>query len=391
MSTRLPKEAYTTSDWFEKERQAVFGHAWTFVGALQDFAEAGDFRTVTCGANRLFVVRDKEGRLKAFHNICRHRGAELLDGQTGNCGGALVCPYHRWTYGLDGALRGVPNRQECFPDLDRSGLGLLSAAVGVFKDLIFVNPDADADFETWIAPLAGKQWPHDLTASDIKSAVPLVYDMKCDWKVYVENAIDGYHLDHLHPNTLNMYNHKKQSNRHVGRHWVFWEPLADWYQKDMKNLAPYGLIDHIPEGKLGAYLYHLFPSVLITETEGSWSTLQFIPIAPDHTIVEVRTRVMPMTTSQFTSQSIKSWMAWGRRLSNGSTNDGSDDNMATEDDALYSGDFMQEDIFACEQQQKAMSSPLYSTGPAARDEESIFRFHEAILQYCPLEEWESKR
>ena len=212
-------------------------------------------------------------------------------------------------------------------------------------------------------------------------------EVKCNWKILVENAIDGYHLDHLHPDTLNMYNHKKQSNQHAGRHWVFQEPLADWYAADLDRLAPYGIIDHIPDDKLGAYLYHLFPSVLVTETEGSWSTMQFIPLAPDLTRVEVRTRTMPITTSQYGSQQLKNWMAWGRRLTNHPANDGSDDNMATEDDPLYSQDFMEEDVFACEQQQKAMSSPLYSTGPAARDEQSIFRFHEAVLQDCPLDEW----
>jgi phenylpropionate dioxygenase-like ring-hydroxylating dioxygenase large terminal subunit len=190
MSDRLPKEAYTELSSFQSEQKTVFQNAWTFAGTIHDFKEAGDFRIVVCGANRMIVVLGKDQQLRAFHNVCRHRGAELVDGPQGNCGSTMVCPYHRWTYGLDGALRGVPNRKECFPDLDRSTLGLLPAAIGSFKDLVFVNPNTNADFETWIAPLLDKAWLHDLTASDIKEAVPLVYDMKCNWKVYVENAID---------------------------------------------------------------------------------------------------------------------------------------------------------------------------------------------------------
>ena len=200
MTSRPPKEAYTEDSWFEYEKKAVFGRAWTFAGTVHDFTEAGDFRVVTSGAASLAVVRDKDGDLNAVHNICRHRGAELLDGESGNCGGTMVCPYHRWTYGLDGTLRGVPNRQECFPDLDRSALGLHPSAIGTFKDLVFVNPDPQADFASWLGPLEGREWPHDLAASDVKEAVPLVYDMKCDWKVYVENALDGYHLAYLHEN-----------------------------------------------------------------------------------------------------------------------------------------------------------------------------------------------
>ena len=374
MSTRFPKDAYTSANWFETERRAVFGHAWTFVGALQDFAEAGDFRTVTCGANRLFVVRDKEGRLKAFHNICRHRGAELLDGQTGNCGGALVCPYHRWTYGLDGALRGVPNRQECFPDLDRSGLGLLSAAVGVFKDLIFVNPDADADFETWIAPLAGKQWPHDLTASDIKSAVPLVYDMKCDWKVYVENAIDGYHLAYLHENTLGGPLSGQNEWEQAGEHMI-------WYatEEGIRHRLPQKIRDEsgkIESASTAGYggVYYLFPSTLIVPTPYGLSVSSLQPVSTGRCRMRVRQWVGP-------------WQSTDERAYipgyDKSTGVISSDNWTKP--PLEIGDFQTEDVWICEKVQRGMTSPAYVHGPLSQGpgaEDPIRWFHETLSQFA---------
>ncbi|NKB54397.1 MAG: Rieske 2Fe-2S domain-containing protein [Rhizobiaceae bacterium] len=201
-TNRPPKEAYASAEWMERERTTLFAHAWTFVGVTNDFMKAGDYRTVRSGSASVMALMGKDGELHAFHNICRHRGAELLDNESGNTGGSLVCPYHRWTYGLDGNLRGLPNKAECFPDLDRAAFGLKPARIGRFNDLVFVNPDPEADFDGWIAPLAGKAWPHDLFASDVKEAVPLVYDLKCDWKVFIENAIDGYHLAYLHENTL---------------------------------------------------------------------------------------------------------------------------------------------------------------------------------------------
>ena len=99
-------------------------HTWAFAGVTGDFRSAGDFRTVRSGAASLMVLKGREGSLQAFHNLCRHRGAELLDDESGNAGGSLVCPYHRWTYGLDGGLRGVPDKAACFPDLDREALKL---------------------------------------------------------------------------------------------------------------------------------------------------------------------------------------------------------------------------------------------------------------------------
>ncbi len=376
MSTRLPKEAYTTSDWFEKERQAVFGHAWTFVGALQDFTQAGDFSTVICGANRLVVIRDKEGQLNAFHNMCRHRGAELVDGHTGNCGGTLVCPYHRWTYGLDGALRGVPNRQECFPDLDRSGLGLLPATLGVFKDLVFVNPDANADFDNWIAPLAGKGRPHDLTASDIKAAVPLVYEMKCDWKIYVENAIDGYHLADLHENTLGGPLPGLNEWEQAGHHMI-WYATEDGirHRLPQKIRDESGSTGKIASASTTGYggVYYLFPSTLIVPTPYGMSVSSLQPLSAGRCRMHVRQWVGP-------------WQSTDDRAYipgyDKSTGVISSDNWTKP--PLETGDFQTEDVWICEKVQRGMASPAYVHGPLSQGpgaEDPIRWFHETLNKH----------
>ncbi len=390
----LPVAAYTSQEWFNWEMKALWGRNWHFAGMVSDLANAGDYTTVQVGAYPIFVVRGHDHRLRAFHNICRHRGTQLLRAK-GRSEKNIVCPYHNWTYSLNGALRQIPEEKTQFAgqDIDKNELCLFNASVDTWREMIFVHPDPDApSLMAYLGDVPNHVGPHQVDKLVEFEENYYEKDVKANWKILVENAIDGYHLEHLHPDTLNMYDHKKQVNQYAGKHWVFWEPLADWYKADLDNLAPYGIIDHIPEEKLGGYLYHLFPSVLITETEGSWSTLQFIPLAPDRTLIQVRTRVMPMTTSEYMSRQTKNWVAWGRRLTNQPVrNDGTDDNMATEDDPLYSGDFILEDVFACEQQQKAMLSPMYATGPAARDEESIYHFHRAILQDCPLEEWHARQ
>ena len=134
----LPPAAYTSADWFARERTELFGRTWTMAGMESDLRQSGDLVALTTGAYPLAVLRDGSGMLRGFHNLCRHRGTELLEG-SGNAGATVVCPYHRWTYGLDGALRGVPDRAACFPDLDRDALGLRPAAVGVWQGVVFVN------------------------------------------------------------------------------------------------------------------------------------------------------------------------------------------------------------------------------------------------------------
>lgn len=142
----LPKATYINQGWFDQEQEKLFSKTWHWVGYASDFNETGDYITAKIANNPLVVIQDSEGNLRAFHNLCRHRGTELLEGK-GNAGKTLVCPYHRWTYGLDGRLRGLPNKAECFPDLDRKTLSLNDASVGIWNGLIFANPAPNSDFD----------------------------------------------------------------------------------------------------------------------------------------------------------------------------------------------------------------------------------------------------
>ena len=196
----LPKEAYTSPEWFAKERETLFPGTWSFACMAFELPEAGDFKTMKIGNYPIAIIRDGEGNLRAFHNLCRHRGTELLEG-TGNAGKTIVCPYHRWTYMLDGRLRGFPNADH-FDNLERSKLGLKDLTLGIFKEMVFVSPAPKISFEDWIEPLHGFEWPHEITKSGLTAGGEFVYRIKCNWKVFYENAIDGYHLAYLHENTL---------------------------------------------------------------------------------------------------------------------------------------------------------------------------------------------
>lgn len=372
---RLRPDAYFSQDRFMLERATLFRDAWAFAGTTRDFAEPGDYRLVEVGASAVLVVLDKTGDLNAFHNFCRHRGSTLLDTATGNTGGTIVCPYHRWTYGLDGALRGVPDMRSCFADLERTNLGLKPAAVGVFKDLVFVNPNAGASFEAWVKPIADKAWPHDLFSSDVKEAVPLVYDLKCNWKIFAENALDGYHLAYLHENTLGGPAPDKNVWEQAGDHMI-------WYaneegvrhrlpQKIREEAGSSGRIESASEPGYGG-VFFLFPLTLIVPTPYGFSITSLKPYAPAKTRLEVRQWVGPW---QWTDER-GSIPGYDKK-----TGVISSDNWTRP--ALETGDFQTEDIWICEKTQRGLEMPGFEFGPLSRGpgaEDPIRWFHASLAE-----------
>lgn len=157
---RLPVEAYTSQEWFEREQRELFGKVWQFAGMESDLSEPGDYLCVNLGACPVIVIRDEAGQLKAFHNICRHRGTQLLE-VTGKRKKVIQCPYHDWIYSLDGKLIGVPERRSQFPHINMSELSLFPAALAVWKGMIFVNPDAGAlPFQEWLGDFPQRFGPH---------------------------------------------------------------------------------------------------------------------------------------------------------------------------------------------------------------------------------------
>lgn len=384
----LPIAAYTSQEWFQWEQSVLFGNIWTFAGMDNDLGNPGDYTTVQVGNHPIFIIRGQDFRLRAYHNLCRHRGTQLLRTR-GNSKKQIVCPYHNWRYGIDGDLKHIPEEktQYAHANIDKSKLCLHTASVETWREMIFVHPDPNPQpFLKWLGDVPAHTGPHQPDKLVEYEGSQFRYEVKANWKILIENFIDGYHLSHLHGNTLNMYDHKHQTWSFAGLHWTFFEPLADHYLKNLETAVPYPLIDNIPNDKIGAYLQILFPSVGITETESSWSTLQFIPVAPDFTILEVRARTKPVSAMKYASQEWKSSGYWTNRMKSLGKNEHYQD----ESDPMLSGDFMLEDIYACEQQQKSMHAPRYSCGPTATDEASIIELHKIILQYLPLEEWEAR-
>lgn len=190
----LPPGAFTSREVFEIEQRAIFAKSWVHVADLLDVPSPGGYVTAAIGRSPIVIVRDrKDGTLRGFLNACRHRGAQLLDGK-GTCEKQIKCPYHAWSYGLDGALLGVPYREE-FTDCDLAELGLIPVRVGSVGPMIFACIDPAAPpLEMWVGALAARAD----SIAPWSLAWELTYELDANWKLFVENANDGYHIQFVH-------------------------------------------------------------------------------------------------------------------------------------------------------------------------------------------------
>jgi phenylpropionate dioxygenase-like ring-hydroxylating dioxygenase large terminal subunit len=191
----LPARAFTSPIFYEAELKYVFERSWVHIADLTELAKPGDFVAGHIGRVPVLVVRDQEGELRGFVNACRHRGATLAEG-TGNCGKHLRCPYHAWTYTTDGRLTGVPFREE-FDARRLDGMGLLPIRIASAGPLVFgCLDDCAPDFAEWAGEQCSVLREHD--PADMELAYEAIYEVPVNWKVYVENGLDGYHVQFVH-------------------------------------------------------------------------------------------------------------------------------------------------------------------------------------------------
>jgi phenylpropionate dioxygenase-like ring-hydroxylating dioxygenase large terminal subunit len=195
-SLTLPFSWYSDEEVLRRERARIFARSWQYAGRADQVAEPGSFLATEAGGVPILVARGKDGELRAFVNVCRHRGAVLMDG----CGRreTLQCHYHAWTYDLDGTLRTAP-RSDREPGFDRGEWSLLPASVDTWGPFLFVNPDADAlplaEHLGELPEIVGRDL--DLDAVVFHSRVEL--GARANWKIVVENFLECYHCPTAHP------------------------------------------------------------------------------------------------------------------------------------------------------------------------------------------------
>jgi len=368
----LPVSAYTSQEWLDLEQKLIFSKVWTFAGFPEDLPNTGDHATVQAGLNSIIVIRGNDGTLRAFHNICRHRGARMLRPH-GNSASAITCPYHDWTYDFEGNLQGIPNKEKEFPDIDMTCFGLHKASVALWRGMVFVHPEAEASsIEEWFEPVEKYLGPHRPEQMVEVAEMATETEINANWKIVVENFLDAYHLAHLHSGTLSMYDHGKSETGLVGDHFAFYQPLSPEYAEDIEKNAPSPLVDY-GSARMGVYAPMLFPNIGLSETEIAWSTFHVTPVRPDLTIVRTRTKFPNVPRSQYAKAERKSYRFWRDKVRGKYAGDPKVDPMST-------GSFMAEDVFACEQQQAALSSPYFTVGASADMGEKPVRDYQTVIE-----------
>ena len=194
----LPPDCYTSETFYRREVETIFLKVWNFIGREDRVPNAGDYVAFEFVGVPVVVVRDRDGKVRAFANSCRHRGAKVMQGE-GNCT-VMTCPYHSWTYALDGRLIGAMEMDET-AGFERKKFGLVELRLETWAGFLFLNFDRDA------APLA--DWLGDLpdvlasyNLADMATTRRVEYDLACNWKIYVENAMESYHVPTVHQQTI---------------------------------------------------------------------------------------------------------------------------------------------------------------------------------------------
>jgi len=197
MQLTLPSSLYREPEAYALDRKAVFAAGWQFLGHESEIAGAGDVLAGDMAGWPVLVVRTPEGGLKGFHNVCRHRAGPLVPDGASHCGGELTCRYHGWRYALDGRLRSAVDFGAA-EGFDPRAFGLFPVTVDLWRGFIFVNVDGKAGpLSELTAPLDGLFDAHGIKAGP--ATLRRSHDLDCNWKTYVENYLEGYHIQAVHP------------------------------------------------------------------------------------------------------------------------------------------------------------------------------------------------
>ncbi|MFK7975038.1 MAG: SRPBCC family protein [Halioglobus sp.] len=193
----LDSSRYTSSEFMAREWQGVWRSSWLFAGVVSDVKEAGDYFVYEVGAESVVVVRDESGELRAFYNVCQHRGNRLLSNREGFVQ-HFTCPYHGWQYQLDGCLAEVPDAERFGAQLDRVTRGLKPVQVAQWAGLIWINLDSEADaLATYLGDI-----PTELAGFHFERMILTAHQtvsLACNWKTLRDNFLEQYHVDFIHP------------------------------------------------------------------------------------------------------------------------------------------------------------------------------------------------
>jgi Rieske 2Fe-2S family protein len=354
-ATTLPAAFYVDPGYFARELDRLFRRMWICAGRSEEVASPGQFVLRDVAGDSVIVTRSADGRVHAFHNVCRHRGTRLCTDRSGEFPGSIQCPYHAWTYALDGRLIGAPHMDEV-PHFRKEQYPLHGVQAGEWDGHVFLNLSASP------SPLAAQlgDLPEKFRSwqmQDLRLGHRIVYDVKANWKLIIQNYNECLHCPNLHP-ALNKLSHYLSGEN---------EPLRTTYMGgrmdlrpgvatlSMDGTCPRSLLPGLsPDDRRRVYYYAIFPNMLLSLHPDYMMVHTLWPIAPDRTINVCEWHFQPseLATPGFdASDAIDFWDMTNRQ-----------------------------DWRVCELSQAGISSRAYTPGPYSNREDLLYAFDKMIVE-----------
>jgi phenylpropionate dioxygenase-like ring-hydroxylating dioxygenase large terminal subunit len=358
----LPAWTYENAEFFALEKEAIFLRTWQLVGHVSELERPGDYLRFDVLGESAIVVKDPEGTLRAFHNVCQHRAFRLLEKPAGHCGMFITCRYHGFSYDLCGRLVGVAGAQD-FEGLDKSAHGLVPIEVDIYLGFVFIRFVADEGprIAQQLAPfheglksyLTERMKPLSATATN---------PIRADWKVAIDNNIEAYHVPVAHPGLQRLYGttytlEVKSLGVSRGGGPLRDELSSNWSERHYQRLLPE--VAHLSLERKRAWLYYsLFPNLAFELYPDQVAFFQILPTSPGRSMSRYASYALPDTRRE---------MRAARYLN-----------------VRINRQVTLEDVDLVEGVQAGITSLGYRVGPLSRREARVRQFQMLIREKIPV-------
>jgi choline monooxygenase len=347
----LPSSYYLSDDTYQSERERIFGRTWQLVARLDDLARPGDFVPASIIDEPIVITHGLDGQLRGFYNVCRHRAGQVALAK-GNRK-SLQCRYHGWTYGLDGSLRAAPEMEET-EEFAKEQFGLTPIRVERWGPFVFANLDSDApELHDVMGAIPAEVQRAGYDVESMRLVERREYLIECNWKVYVDNYLEGYHLPIAHPELfreLDYDAYRVETFRYYSKQHA---PIREL--KPTEELGRDRRFVRSTEGEDEALYYWLFPNTMFNIYPDNMSSNVILPVGVDRTLT------------------IFEWF-----FAEPGTGAGWE---SMQQGIAFSDQIQQEDIVLCEQVQRGLRSRAYDTGRfSAKRENGVYHFQSLVRE-----------
>lgn len=351
-ASTLPSRFYLEERYLGRERDRIFGRTWQLVGRADELQRVGDFLPVSVLDEPIVITHGLDGQLRGFYNVCRHRAGQVA--LTRGNRKSLQCRYHGWTYGLDGALRACPE-MDATEDFRKEDFGLVPVRVERWGPFVFVNLDGAAPaLHEVMGSIPAEVAAAGYDVDRMRLVERREYVIECNWKVYVDNYLEGYHLPIAHPQLfreLDYDAYRIEEHRFYSKQYA---PIREL--KPGEELGRDRRYVRTPDGEGDALYYWLFPNTMFNIYQDNMSSNVILPLGPERTLT------------------IFEWF-----FAEPGTGPGWESMQQT---IAFSDEIQQEDIVICEQVQRGLRSRSYDRGRfSAKRENGVFHFQNLVREF----------